>query len=196
VTVRRLVCLVLFVCAPFVAAAETPTPRSPRASGAASTTEVLDLSSPALFPAAAAFPTNIEAPPFIASLMRQMWVASPTFRRQCARIARAANGRIAIALRKPHSSEMRAASVIERRKAGVWVASVDVFIDRDLVEMIAHELEHVIEQIDGVDLPRLAQQGLAGVMTGSGEHYETARAVATGKRVAAEYATSRTRSAS
>lgn len=150
--------------------------------------QVADLSSPALFPAAlSAMPANIQAPSPIAALMRDMWVASPTFRRQCARIAAATGTRVAIVIRKPRSPEVRATSQIDHHRAGRWDAVVEVNIDSDLVELIAHEFEHVVEQLDGVDLVRLSQQGLDGVMEGSSDRYETARAVATGKRVAREY---------
>jgi hypothetical protein len=194
VPVRRLVCFIWFVwfvplAAVSIARAEGASPSEPLST----TTTKSDLSSPALFPATAVTvpPSNIEAPPFIAALMREMWTASPTFRRQCARIAQAVNGRIQISIGKPRSVDVRAASVIERQKTGQWVAIVEVSIEHDLVELIGHELEHVIEQIDGIDLRRLAKQGLAGVSPLSGERYETARAVATGKRVAQEYASRR-----
>jgi len=151
-------------------------------------TETVALSSPALFPQIvdASLPENIDAPQALLSVMREMWTASPTFRRQCARIARATDGRIAFEIRRPRSVEFQAASTIER-KGRVWRAKVEVFIDAKLVEMIAHELEHIIEHIDAVDLPRLSRQGIDGVIQGS-DHFETARAIAAGKRVAKEYA--------
>jgi hypothetical protein len=188
----RLICFICFVslsCTEMLSAENA-------AAHAPATTQLLDLSSPALFPAAEGFPSNIEAPPFITGLMRRMWVASPTFRRQCLRIARARTGRVSIEVRKPSpSASARALSTIEQRR-GTWLANVSLFLDRDLVELIAHEFEHIIEQIDGVDLPRYSKQGLTGVTPGSGEHFETARAIAVGRRVAAEYATSRDREAS
>jgi hypothetical protein len=154
----------------------------------ATTIQVLDLSSPALFPSIgfATLPANVDASPVLVPVLREMWARSPTFRHQCARIARATGGRVKIAIRTQRSSKFRAMSMIHREKAGAWLASVEVFVDSELVQMLAHEFEHVIEQIDGVDLPRLEQQGLAGVVAGS-EHYETARAVATGQRVAWEF---------
>jgi hypothetical protein len=183
------VCVVMTSSAWMVSAKET-------ASTSPATTQLLDLSSPALFPTAEGFPSNIDAPPFIVGLMRRMWVASPTFRRQCLRIARARGGRVAIEVRKPTlAPAARALSTIEHRR-GAWLAKVSLFLDRDLVELIAHEFEHILEQIDGVDLLRYSKQGLAGVTPGSSEHYETARAIAVGRRVAAEYATSRDREAS
>jgi hypothetical protein len=188
----RLICFICFVslsCTEMLSAENA-------AAHAPATTQLLDLSSPALFPAAEGVPSNIEAPPFITGRMRRMWVASPTFRRQCLRIARARTGRVSIEVRKPSpSASARALSTIEQRR-GTWLANVSLFLDRDLVELIAHEFEHIVEQIDGVDLPRCSRQGLSGVMPGSGEHYETARAIAVGRRVAAEYANSRDREAS
>lgn len=53
------------------------------------------------------------------------------------------------------------------------------------VEHIAHELEHVLEQVDGTDLRRLARHGLDGIVD-MGERYETARARAVGQAVASE----------
>lgn len=154
----------------------------------AATMRTLDLTSPALFPPTidASLPENIDAPQAILSTMRAMWAASPTFRRQCARLARAREGRIVMSIRTQRSVEFQAVSQIER-KGAVWTAHVEVHIDSKLVEMIAHEFEHLIEHIDAVDLARLAQQGLDGVISGA-THFETARAMATGKRVAREYA--------
>jgi hypothetical protein len=150
--------------------------------------EIVDLKAPALFPPIvdASLPENIDAPQSVLTIMREMWTASPSFRRQCARIARATDGRIAFEIRKPRSAEFQAASVIER-KGRTWRARVEVPLDTKIVELIAHELEHIIEHIDAVDLPRLSRQGIDGVIEGA-DHFETARAIAAGKRVAKEYA--------
>jgi hypothetical protein len=132
-------------------------------------------------------PANITVPSTIAPVMRDMLDASPTFRRQCARIARATEGRVEITIQKPRSVQYHGMSMIRHGKSRTWTATVEVFISNDLPELLAHELEHVIEYIDGVDLPRLAQQGLAGVARSGSELYETARAIATGKRVRSEF---------
>ena len=50
------------------------------------------------------------------------------------------------------NGELNAAVEIELRKPELYI------------EHIAHELEHVLEQVDGTDLPRLARQGLNGVV--------------------------------
>jgi hypothetical protein len=54
-----------------------------------------------------------------------------------------------------------------------------------LVELIAHELEHVIEQLDGVDLASQITRGDTARSPRRG-HYETLRAVTMGRRVAEE----------
>jgi hypothetical protein len=61
---------------------------------------------------------------------------------------------------------------------------------RDREEIIAHEFEHIIEQLDGVDLPSLARQATAGVrLTPDADRYETDRAVAVGRQVSQEIRT-------
>jgi hypothetical protein len=55
--------------------------------------------------------------------------------------------------------------------------------------LIAHELEHVIEQLDGVDLQRKSRLDSTGVhecMCGGATAFETARAVRAGLQVTAE----------
>ena len=54
-------------------------------------------------------------------------------------------------------------------------------------EYLAHEIEHVLEQVDGVDLRRSARGGVAGVSETS-RVFETARAIAIGRVVAREVA--------
>jgi hypothetical protein len=51
-------------------------------------------------------------------------------------------------------------------------------------ELIAHELEHILEQLDGVNLE--AQAGNGGVWKGDRTFFETRRAIETGRRVARE----------
>ena len=55
-------------------------------------------------------------------------------------------------------------------------------------EYLAHEIEHVLEQVDGVDLHRSARGGLEGVQETQSSVFETARAIAIGRVVAREVA--------
>lgn len=57
----------------------------------------------------------------------------------------------------------------------------------DQVELIAHEIEHVIEQLDGVDLRVRATLPASGVRSRDhGDEFETTRAIRVGRMVAAE----------
>jgi hypothetical protein len=58
----------------------------------------------------------------------------------------------------------------------------------NVVELIAHEFEHVIEQLDDVDLAALAARPRTGVHEDAGlpGSYETVRAKHVGRKVLAE----------
>ena len=64
--------------------------------------------------------------------------------------------------------------------------SAQVYLNPALntAEFIAHEVEHILEQLDGVDLH--AQAGNGVVWKRSGGRFETERAIETGRRVARE----------
>jgi hypothetical protein len=54
------------------------------------------------------------------------------------------------------------------------------------VELVAHELEHVIEQLDRIDLPSKAALPDSGVHSLAGNMFETTRATRVGLKVAQE----------
>jgi hypothetical protein len=123
--------------------------------------------------------------PTVALMLRR----SPTFRRQCQRIANAPH--LIVALRRaglpmPHRS--RARSQVVRPATGLMAATIDVPPLDDDVELIAHELEHVIEQLDDVDLATAATRTNTGVvMSSDGQPvFETRRAIRVGLLVAEE----------
>ena len=82
---------------------------------------------------------------------------SATFRAQCRRIAEAPSLRVVIRI-DPALVERRyrARTLIARTPSGEIFARVDVSLRLNPVEWIAHEFEHLIEQLDGLDLPALA----------------------------------------
>jgi hypothetical protein len=57
-----------------------------------------------------------------------------------------------------------------------------------LAELIGHELEHVIEQLDGVDLAGTARRAPTTVWLSGRDSFETVRAIQTGQLVAGEFA--------
>jgi hypothetical protein len=114
---------------------------------------------------------------------------SPTFRRQSARIAGAPRLTISIEAPPARTAQVPAWTRIVRRADGRIEAAVSVTAIGRTAELIAHELEHVIEQLDGIDLAHLADVRASGVRHCECPHFEafeTTRAVTTGQRVARE----------
>jgi hypothetical protein len=127
-------------------------------------------------------PSNINAQ---ADLLRQIGVMlrwSATFRQQCQRLD-------VPALRVQIQTDpqlidrpIRARSVIRRSERGEFNASVAIAAFGNPTEWLAHEFEHIIEQLDGVRVPQLALTGAAAWRTGEGM-FETARAQRIGRLV-------------
>jgi hypothetical protein len=131
-------------------------------------------------------PSNVEIPAAYDDDIERMLRSSPTFRAQCDRIARAAHLHVVIqqSLSAPPQS---AVTHITRQSGGHLEADVEVGPLADRVLLIAHEFEHIIEQLDGVDLPALAERQATGVRADpKSGHFETERAIAMGRRVARE----------
>jgi hypothetical protein len=132
-------------------------------------------------------PANIAIAPIYHVTVAAMLQYSPTFRRQYSRIARTLDLRVEI---RPSLLGGRPADgALTRivRRAAQIEASVQLGTAGDPVLLIAHEFEHILEQLDGVDLPSMALRHATGVrqVPGSG-HFETDRAIAAGRQVSAE----------
>jgi hypothetical protein len=120
-----------------------------------------------------------------------MWKQSRTFRRQCARIG-AEPGllvRVYTAALISQSGD-RAATHIHRLRGAAGLEAEVYLSSRagssDFIELIAHEFEHIIEQLDGLDLSRLARLAPATAWTTGRVMFETQRATQMGRVVAAE----------
>ena len=84
------------------------------------------------------------------------------------------------------SSCCRARTTFIRDRTDGLRAIIDLPVSVDVVELLAHEFEHVVEQIEGVNLRRLARRRDSGVrMVGPGR-FETDRAYRAGLEAAAE----------
>jgi hypothetical protein len=144
--------------------------------------------SPASQEVPTSLPTNLIAPPGVRELAEEMWRRSPSFRRQIARLAATPGLQITIRqgmARRPGTS--RAETTCHREGGQVARAEMWIPFGTDAVELLAHELEHIIEQLDDVDLPALLNQSGAGVRGASAAGpFETVRAIAVGRLVAKE----------
>ena len=150
--------------------------------------------SPAAAPPAGAQPLPPQLPPSIrvSDALREtialMLEKSETFRRQCARIAAAKTLRVTVLIVAPQvaAPTRRAHATIRRYSLGAIRADVALPATADHVELLPHELEHVIEQIEGVDLPAMARAGRGGVVESTDGMYETTRARDAGRAVLRE----------
>jgi len=134
-------------------------------------------------PCATAIPGNVDAG-VLASDMLALLRRSDTFRSQCARIAAEPRVRVRIAVTSSVDGGARAQTTLRRFGAASLLAEVEVQFGENYRELLAHEFEHVIEQMDGVDLRREAVQGRAWEI--SSGTFETRRACLVGVQVVRE----------
>ena len=130
----------------------------------------------------ARIPPNLETGT-LGPTVERMWRSSPTFRAQCARLAAEPTLRVSLRIEPFHLiADERAHAEISRVRGTLTQAYIVLFDARDAVELIAHEMEHIIEQIDGVRL----REAVCGPHHVGVTAQESCRAIETGKRVAAE----------
>jgi len=132
---------------------------------------------------------NLTVSPVYQPVVDAMLSRSPTFRRQSARIAGAPHLSIVIRSEPPAGTRLAALTRILRRPGGNLQAVVHISPCARTVELIAHEIEHIIEQLDGVDLrvkSRLRASGVRRANDADQDTFETTRAIVTGLRVARE----------
>jgi hypothetical protein len=133
-------------------------------------------------------PSNIVAPQSYRALMQRMLQRSFVFRRQCQRIANRPDLVVRVASTEAGSPLTRARTNIAKQSDGTLLAMVHLGAREDYVELIAHEFEHIVEQLDGVDLAARSRLGSTGVSRASFEAnaFETERAKRVGMMVWAE----------
>jgi len=114
-----------------------------------------------------------------------MWQSSPTFRQQLHRLAAGAALRVRVLVEDRRSLSFNARTVLTHQHHSLALAEVYLKPSLDAAELIAHEMEHIVEQLDGVDLE--AQAGNGAVWSSGGHRtFETRRAIEVGRRVARE----------
>ena len=135
----------------------------------------------------ASIPSNVHAPEMYRSSLLAMLRVSPTLRRQFQRVADAAHVTVSLRPMPPGPADSpRARTVVTRPAGGEWIAAVEIKPTGSLPELLAHEFEHIVEQLDGIDLETLASQANSGVTRCADGSFETTRAVRVGEMVARE----------
>lgn len=129
-----------------------------------------------------AIPANVDAGQLTGEMLTLLG-RSDSFRAQCARIAAAPRVRLTLSVVNTLDSG-RAQTVMHRYQAGALRADVDLLFGENYRELLAHEFEHVLEQMDGVDLRDEAAHGRAWLLPGGA--FETRRAFTRGVEVLRE----------
>jgi hypothetical protein len=129
-------------------------------------------------------PSHITLSPVFTEMVGEMLKRSPRFRAQWDTLVTARRVRIVVRL-DLRSRPYRARSTLSRHQFGLITAVVELPPFGDHVELIAHEFEHIVEQLEGVELRRLAHDPSTGVRD-LHYAYETERAYKVGQQVARE----------
>jgi hypothetical protein len=129
-------------------------------------------------------PSNIRAG-MLQQEFTELLQRSATFRRQCARIAASRALRVTLRVGKVLDAGARAQTIINRYEAGGIRAEVTLRFSEDYLELLAHEFEHIIEQMDRVSLDDEVAKGRAWKTPGGA--FETRRAFDAGLRAREEY---------
>lgn len=119
------------------------------------------------------------------SCVATMVSRSSTFRRTYDSIANRPQVRVNVVLDPRRSSRTRAETEIRSFGDGERSAEIRLHSTNDAVELIAHEMEHVREQLEGTNYLLLSVARTMDVHR-VGEGYETRRATDAGLQVAAE----------
>jgi len=129
------------------------------------------------------WPCRIVVQPPLLREVEKCWRSSASFRRQCEALA---DKRAVVELRPgAETSFSLARTRITIADGGVVVGRVEVPLSASTIEFIAHELEHILERAEGVDLPRESERTGSGVWRAV-DGFETQRATDMGRQVARE----------
>ena len=139
------------------------------------------------------FPANIVVQAQLRLAIARLWEGSPTFRAQCLKIGEHKTYRVAVTIEPSLAltRSWRAQCVLRVYSSGLVAARVMVPLNRQVDELIPHELEHIVEHIDGVDVKRNAAKHGGGAYDAGRGQIETVRAVHAGRQARDEMAASR-----
>lgn len=131
-------------------------------------------------------PANLQVESAFRLVVEHMWQASPTFRQQCQRLASGPSLLVTVSREDPSTvpSFANAWTTLTFKESRPVKAQIHIKAGSNAAELIAHELEHVLEQLDQVNLQ--AQAGNGAIWKNGKASFETRRAIEAGRRVARE----------
>lgn len=130
------------------------------------------------------WPCRLVVKPTLRGVVEKAWPRSPTLQRQCHDLL-VAGAVVDLEWGKSHDSLVRARTQMELTDDGVVVAHVSVPPVSEAIQLVAHELEHVIELTQRVDYAAESRRPGSGVWQTHGI-YETQRAIDAERQVARE----------
>ena len=133
-------------------------------------------------PVPATLPPSIQVESLLRSVTDRMLEKSPTFKRQCHVIG--ASESIVVKVRVVPASRntfTRATTTFRRYTSGFTVADVEIPAASRLVELLAHEFEHIAEYVEGVNLKALVREHPEEAYELRDGSFETDRAVKAGR---------------
>lgn len=133
-------------------------------------------------------PHNIAVDPMLRTTVLDMMEMSPAFAAQIRELGGMRRVRAAIVLRNdtPRRDGPKARALLSRYQYGRIEALVEVSTAVEIAQLIAHEIEHVIEFAEGLNYRALALTQPGTVWVAENGQFETRRAIAAGERVAHE----------
>lgn len=137
----------------------------------------------------ATLPANLVVPAVYQDWVEALIARSPTLQRQCLAIARAGHVTVQLQTAWQTSAFCRARTSFTRFRSGRLRAAIAIPVSVDFAELLAHEFEHVVEQIEGLDLRLLALERNSGVHETARNVFETIRARQAGLAAAGEVLT-------
>jgi hypothetical protein len=129
---------------------------------------------------------NFELPRDLAATVTELYGQSAIFRAQCDRLGQTPNLRVSMRFDSNMRSSCRAFSIIRRRGSSLCVEIHVPFASAMLTELIGHEFEHVLEQVENLNLRALSHVRGSGVYEVERDLFETERAQRAGRAVAEE----------
>lgn len=131
---------------------------------------------------------NVWIQPELRDEVMAAYAASPTFRELCHFIDRTMKLNIGIVIDKKMAADRvcRAQCVMRVYESGLITARIVLPGPIDITELVAHELEHVRERVEGINLAERFARRTPGVFRLKDGRFETQRAADLGRRVKAE----------
>lgn len=128
------------------------------------------------------WPCRLVVNPTLRRVVEDGWERSATLRQQCDELAAA---RAVVVLEWGSTDSQSQAIARTYVDDGVVVAKVKIPPARDAIVLVAHELQHVLERVRGLDFQVEARRPGSGVWRAFGG-YETQAAIDAGRQIAKE----------